>query len=205
MPRAEWLALRDRLGLKPGSSAHLLPRKVTRFSSEDIDPGRDDLSGRARDALRSRLREQLLPRAVDANEQVLLADAELGADRLGRAVLDDAQPHRVAQRRRQAVDAGEDARELLALLGDLVGSRLAAGDGVAGALGAVVVVERFVVAGARRSASTILFFSTAVSQERSAARPPKRARPERTASMTSWTASSASAGSRSFRRAKRTR
>ena len=30
--------LRDRLGLKPGSSAHLLPRKVTRFSSEDIDP-----------------------------------------------------------------------------------------------------------------------------------------------------------------------
>jgi len=38
MPRPEWLALRDRLGLKPGSSAHLLPRKVTRFSSEDIDP-----------------------------------------------------------------------------------------------------------------------------------------------------------------------
>jgi len=24
--------------LTPGSSAHLLPRKVTRFSSEDIDP-----------------------------------------------------------------------------------------------------------------------------------------------------------------------
>ena len=38
MARPEWLALRDRLGLKPGSSAHLLPRKVTRFSSEDIDP-----------------------------------------------------------------------------------------------------------------------------------------------------------------------
>jgi sulfate transport system ATP-binding protein len=38
MPRPEWIALRDRLGLKPGSSAHLLPRKVTRFSSEDIDP-----------------------------------------------------------------------------------------------------------------------------------------------------------------------
>jgi sulfate/thiosulfate transport system ATP-binding protein len=38
MTRAEWLALRDRLGLKPGASAHLLPRKVTRFASEDIDP-----------------------------------------------------------------------------------------------------------------------------------------------------------------------
>jgi sulfate transport system ATP-binding protein len=38
MPRAEWLALRDRLGLKPGASAHLLPRKVTRFASEDVDP-----------------------------------------------------------------------------------------------------------------------------------------------------------------------
>ncbi|MDQ6639241.1 MAG: TOBE-like domain-containing protein, partial [Pseudomonadota bacterium] len=38
MPRPEWLALRDRLGLRPGSAAHLLPRKVTRFSSEDIDP-----------------------------------------------------------------------------------------------------------------------------------------------------------------------
>jgi sulfate transport system ATP-binding protein len=38
MPRPDWIALRDRLDLKPGSSAHLLPRKVTRFSSEDIDP-----------------------------------------------------------------------------------------------------------------------------------------------------------------------
>ena len=38
MSRAEWLALRDRLGLKPGAHAHLLPRKVTRFASEDIDP-----------------------------------------------------------------------------------------------------------------------------------------------------------------------
>jgi sulfate transport system ATP-binding protein len=38
MPRPEWLALRDGLGLKPGSAAHLLPRRVTRFSSEDIDP-----------------------------------------------------------------------------------------------------------------------------------------------------------------------
>ena len=38
MSRAEWLALRDRLGLKAGVSAHLVARKVTRFSSEDIDP-----------------------------------------------------------------------------------------------------------------------------------------------------------------------
>jgi len=38
MSRAEWQALRDRLGLEPGASAHLLPRKVTRFASEDIDP-----------------------------------------------------------------------------------------------------------------------------------------------------------------------
>jgi sulfate transport system ATP-binding protein len=38
MPRPDWLALRDRLGLKPGSAAHLLPRRVTRFSSDDIDP-----------------------------------------------------------------------------------------------------------------------------------------------------------------------
>jgi len=38
MSRGEWLALRDRLGLKPGAIAHLLPRKVTRFASEDVDP-----------------------------------------------------------------------------------------------------------------------------------------------------------------------
>jgi sulfate transport system ATP-binding protein len=38
MPRAEWLALRDRLGLVPGAHAHLVPRKVTRFASEDVDP-----------------------------------------------------------------------------------------------------------------------------------------------------------------------
>ena len=38
MPRPEWLALRARLGLQPGASAHLLPRKVRRFSSEDVDP-----------------------------------------------------------------------------------------------------------------------------------------------------------------------
>ncbi|MDQ6627100.1 MAG: sulfate ABC transporter ATP-binding protein [Pseudomonadota bacterium] len=38
MPRAEWLRLRDRLGLKPGATAHLLPRKLTRFVSDDVDP-----------------------------------------------------------------------------------------------------------------------------------------------------------------------
>jgi sulfate transport system ATP-binding protein len=36
--RAEWLALRDRLALKPGATAYLLPRRVTRFASEDVDP-----------------------------------------------------------------------------------------------------------------------------------------------------------------------
>jgi len=38
MARADWLALRDRLGLATGSTVHLLPRKVTRFSAEDFDP-----------------------------------------------------------------------------------------------------------------------------------------------------------------------
>ena len=38
MPRAEWVALRDRLGLTPGASVHLVARKVTRFASEDVDP-----------------------------------------------------------------------------------------------------------------------------------------------------------------------
>ena len=38
MARADWLALRDRLGLATGSTVHLLPRKVTRFSAEDYDP-----------------------------------------------------------------------------------------------------------------------------------------------------------------------
>jgi sulfate transport system ATP-binding protein len=38
MGRADWLALRDRLGLATGSTVHLLPRKVTRFSAEDYDP-----------------------------------------------------------------------------------------------------------------------------------------------------------------------
>jgi sulfate transport system ATP-binding protein len=38
MPRAEWQALRDRLGLVTGSTVHLLPRRLTRFSAEDVDP-----------------------------------------------------------------------------------------------------------------------------------------------------------------------
>jgi sulfate transport system ATP-binding protein len=36
--RAEWLALRERLALKPGATAYLLPRRVTRFASGDVDP-----------------------------------------------------------------------------------------------------------------------------------------------------------------------
>ena len=38
MPRADWLALRDRLGLATGATVHLLPRKLTRFAAEDFDP-----------------------------------------------------------------------------------------------------------------------------------------------------------------------
>jgi sulfate transport system ATP-binding protein len=38
MPRSEYLALRERLGLKPGSAVHLRPRKVTRFAEELPDP-----------------------------------------------------------------------------------------------------------------------------------------------------------------------
>jgi sulfate transport system ATP-binding protein len=39
LPRAEYLALRDRLGLKPGSAVHLRPRKITRFAEEQLpDP-----------------------------------------------------------------------------------------------------------------------------------------------------------------------
>ena len=44
MPRNEYNALRDRLGLQTGSQVHLLPRRVTRFSagrsqvSEPVDP-----------------------------------------------------------------------------------------------------------------------------------------------------------------------
>jgi sulfate transport system ATP-binding protein len=38
LPRAEYVTLRDRLGLKPGSAMHLRPRKVTRFADEQPDP-----------------------------------------------------------------------------------------------------------------------------------------------------------------------
>jgi sulfate/thiosulfate transport system ATP-binding protein len=38
MARSDWQALRDRLGLATGSKVHLLPRRVTRFSSDDLDP-----------------------------------------------------------------------------------------------------------------------------------------------------------------------
>ena len=38
VPRDEYTALRERLGLKTGSAVHLRPRKVTRFSDELPDP-----------------------------------------------------------------------------------------------------------------------------------------------------------------------
>ena len=38
MAREEYVALRDRLGLKPGSVVHLLPRRVTRFAADELDP-----------------------------------------------------------------------------------------------------------------------------------------------------------------------
>jgi sulfate transport system ATP-binding protein len=38
MSRADWLTLRERLGLDTGSTVHLLPRRVTRFAAEDYDP-----------------------------------------------------------------------------------------------------------------------------------------------------------------------
>jgi sulfate transport system ATP-binding protein len=38
MPRVSYLALRERLTLEPGSAVYLLPRHVTRFAPEDIDP-----------------------------------------------------------------------------------------------------------------------------------------------------------------------
>ncbi len=38
LPRAEYVALRDRLGLKAGSAVHLQPRRVTRFAQEQHDP-----------------------------------------------------------------------------------------------------------------------------------------------------------------------
>ena len=38
LARAEYVALRDQLGLKPGSAMHLRPRRVTRFAPEQHDP-----------------------------------------------------------------------------------------------------------------------------------------------------------------------
>ena len=38
LPRAEYAALRDQLGLQPGSAVHLRPRRVTRFKQEQHDP-----------------------------------------------------------------------------------------------------------------------------------------------------------------------
>ena len=38
LPRAEYLSLRDGLGLKTGSAVHLLPRRVTRFTDGQLDP-----------------------------------------------------------------------------------------------------------------------------------------------------------------------
>jgi sulfate transport system ATP-binding protein len=38
MPRAEYVALRERLGLKPGLAVHLRPRRVTRFTESEPDP-----------------------------------------------------------------------------------------------------------------------------------------------------------------------
>ncbi len=38
LPRAEYAALRDQLGLQPGSEVHLRARRVTRFQHEELDP-----------------------------------------------------------------------------------------------------------------------------------------------------------------------
>jgi len=38
LPRAEYMALRDTLGLKSGSTVHLRPRRVTQFTDEVADP-----------------------------------------------------------------------------------------------------------------------------------------------------------------------
>jgi sulfate transport system ATP-binding protein len=38
MPRTEYTALRDQLGLAPGVAVHLLPRRVTRFTEDVPDP-----------------------------------------------------------------------------------------------------------------------------------------------------------------------
>lgn len=36
LPRADYVALRERLGLKAGSVVHLLPRRITRFAANDV-------------------------------------------------------------------------------------------------------------------------------------------------------------------------
>jgi sulfate transport system ATP-binding protein len=38
LPRTEYLALRESLGLRSGATVHLRPRRVTTFSSEQFDP-----------------------------------------------------------------------------------------------------------------------------------------------------------------------
>ena len=38
LPRAEYISLRDRLGLKAGSAVHLRPRRITRFAADVMDP-----------------------------------------------------------------------------------------------------------------------------------------------------------------------
>ena len=38
LPRAEYAALRDQLGLQRGSAVHLQPRRVTRFKQEQHNP-----------------------------------------------------------------------------------------------------------------------------------------------------------------------
>jgi sulfate transport system ATP-binding protein len=38
LSREAWTALRGRLGLRPGSAAHLKPRRITRFQETADDP-----------------------------------------------------------------------------------------------------------------------------------------------------------------------
>ena len=38
MARDDYLALRQRVALEPGTTVHLLPRKITQFRSDDLDP-----------------------------------------------------------------------------------------------------------------------------------------------------------------------
>ena len=46
LPRAEYTVLRDRIGLRTGAQVHLLPRRVTRFATDEMPDRRDDLTGR---------------------------------------------------------------------------------------------------------------------------------------------------------------